>query len=167
MGHILRIQPSPSFTACLCSSPKGEADGAVRQVAEPADVQMGHEHLRSQPFQVPALLLPKANQAPTASLPDPFPLLPPSPIAPCPPDSPLKESPPQGRAGCPYGPTRRALERKEHEQEREEGHRKEHKLEREEGHKREVLSGKRTRNVLGGLTSQNWDQGSMYIDICC
>lgn len=38
--------PSLSFAS------KGEAVGAVRQVEEPPDVQMGDEHLRSQPVQV-------------------------------------------------------------------------------------------------------------------
>lgn len=38
------VQPGP-FMHSLSSTPKGEAVGAVRQVEEPPDVQVGDEHL--------------------------------------------------------------------------------------------------------------------------
>lgn len=61
------------------------------------------------------------------------------------------ESPPHTRASCPYGPTRRVLERKKHEQEREKGHKKEHKLERDEGHKREGALWKKNQECSGRI----------------
>lgn len=59
--------------------PQGEAVGAVRQVEEPADVQMGDEYLGSQPVQVSVICLP----FPALPL-VPFSFLPPRPAGPSP-----------------------------------------------------------------------------------
>lgn len=46
MGGDDDTLPSPAHSRTLCPPlPKGEAVGAVRQVEEPADVQVGDEHL--------------------------------------------------------------------------------------------------------------------------